>query len=446
MAARPAAGDADPASLVRSFFDRHRVGGAVVGIVANGEFAWTYLHGHAEQEAGPPIETSTAFRIASITKTFTAAATVLLARDGALALHEPAARMLPELAAAGDQTSAITVEQLLSHRSGLPRESPAFDWSERRFPTIDEILAEADRLRLVAPPGGEPRYSNLGYQLLGEIVARAADAPYEDVVRGRLLEPLDMRATGFEPVGTPARGYEARVFSDHLPPADDRLKVTSAEGGMWATVGDVARWAAVHLRGDDPVLPKEVLHDLHDPRWEGPDPRPALGWYRRGGDADPRIGHSGGTFGFSGRLELAPAHDLAAIVLVAGSAPAAELADRLLGHAIAEGAPEGSVRSDARRPAPLPTGVEELLGLYSWEDLSLPARVEWRDGGLALIRSWEDDGAAAALEPTDDPLTFVVRGGRAAGEPLTFRRGSHGRITGFTISGWPLVRLVPERD
>lgn len=445
MATRPLAGDDDPAAVVEAFFDRHRVGGAVVGLVADGELAWTHLHGYAEQREGSPVDARTAFRIASITKTFTAATVALLVRDGVLALHEPVVRRLPELAAVGDDAAEITVEQLLVHRSGLPRESPAFDWSERRLPTIAEILAEADRVRLAGPPGGEPRYSNLGYQLLGELIARAAEMPYEEAVRARLLEPLGLAATAFEPVGPHAHGYEARVFSDHLPPADDRLKATSSDGGLWATVGDVARWAAVHLRGDA-ALPEEVLRELHAPRWDGPDPRPALGWYRSGDDDDPRIGHSGGTFGFSGRLELAPAHGLAVVVLAAGSAPAGELATRLLDLAASHGVPSGTTRSSVPRPAPVPPGVEELLGLYSWEDLSLPARVEWRDGGLALVRSWEDGGTAAALEPTGDPLAFVVRGGRAAGEPLVFRRGSHGRIAGFTIAGWPLVRLVPEQD
>lgn len=445
MATRPRAGDDDPAGVVEAFFDRHRVGGAVAGLVAGGDLAWTHVHGYAEQLEGPPVDARTTFRIASITKTFTAATVSLLVREGALALHEPAVRRLPELAAVGDDAAEITVEHLLAHRSGLPRESPAFDWSERRFPTIEEILAEADRVRLVGAPGGEPRYSNLGYQLLGELVARAAETPYEEVVRSRLLGPLGLAETAFEPVGTPARGYEARVFSDHLPPADERLKATSADGGLWATVGDVARWAAVHLRGA-PALPRDMLRELHAPRWDGRDPRPALGWYRSGDDDDPRIGHSGGTFGFSGRLELAPARDLAVVVLAAGSAPAGELATRLLDLAASHGVPSGTTRSSVPRPAPVPPGVEELLGLYSWEDLSLPARVEWRDGGLALVRSWEDGGAAAALEPTGDPLAYVVRVGRAAGEPLTFRRGSHGRIAGFTIAGWPLVRLVPERD
>jgi CubicO group peptidase (beta-lactamase class C family) len=438
------------AGIVEAFFDRHRVGGAVVGIVSGGELAWVHTHGYEELEAGPPVEAGTVFRIASITKTFTAAATMLLTDAGAVSLEEPAISWLPELAVLDGPTEEITIERLLAHRAGLPRESPSFDWSAARFPTVGQILAEADRIRLAGAPGGEPRYSNLGYQLVGEIVARAAGAPFEDVVAGRLLEPLGLARTGFVPAGEAARrlarGYEARVFSDHLPPADERPKATSADGGLWATVGDVARWALVHLHGDQRVLPKELLAELHRPRWDGDGPRPALGWYRTGDDADPRLGHSGGTFGFSGRLELAPAHDLAAVVLVAGSAPAGELAGRLLGHAIAHGPPSGTSGSARPRPAPIPTDRAGLLGLYAWEDLSLPVQVEWRDGGLAIVRSWEDGGAAAALEPTDDPLAFVVRGGRAAGELLRFRRGSHGRISGFTIGGWPFVRLVAEAD
>jgi hypothetical protein len=86
------------------------------------------------------------------------------------------------------------------------------------------------------------------------------------------------------------------------------------------------------------------------------------------------------------------------------------------------------------------------VGLYSWEDLGELARVEWRDERLALL--WANatpDASPQVLEPTDDPLRFVVRGGREAGEPCVFRRGDDGSVVGLTLRGWPLVRLVAAR-
>ncbi len=328
MAGGPARDDRGPDELVEAFFDRHRVGGAVAGVVRGAELTWTHAHGYTELTSGPRVQVTTPFRIASITKTFTATAVMQLREEGRVALDDVVIQHLPELQAAGDPIGAVTIKHLLTHRAGLPRESPAFDWAERRFPSVEETLDRAARLRFLGAPGTQHRYSNLGYQLLGEIVARAGELAYEEWIQRRVLEPLGMGDTAFVARGEPAaQGYEARVFSDWLPPADERRKPTEADGGLWSTVADLATWARFQLEGDDRVLSRGGLGALHAPSDDGPDPVPAIGWYRRGTGVDLRIGHSGGTFGFSSRLVFAPAHELAAIVLAAGSALVATLAD-----------------------------------------------------------------------------------------------------------------------
>jgi D-alanyl-D-alanine carboxypeptidase len=443
---------------VAAFFARDPVGGAVAGVVAGRELAWSAAYGFADLETGAPVTPETVFRAASITKTFTATAVMQLRDDGALRLDDPLTDHLPEFAAASNPFGAIedvTIRRLLSHEAGLPGEAPDFDWFHDRFPGIEEITAAFDRLELVVPPESRVKYSNLGYQLLGEVIARAGAEPYSAAIERRLLRPLGMRESSFGPEGElrarMATGYDARAFTDDLPRADDRPKGTLADGGLCTTLGDLARWASFQLRGDERVLSPASLAEMHRPR-RVMDPgwirAAGLGWYcTRHGD-DVLVGHSGGTFGFVSRIVCSPRHDLAVVILANGDAPVPALATRLLDAATAaEASAPRAVALDAPTlPTPVPAGAEELLGLYAWEDLSFVMRVEWRDGRLTLARGvGTPEEQLLGLAPTDDPFEFVVEDGRPAGERLRFLRSDDGAVDGFSLGGWPLVRLVPAR-
>ena len=151
------------------------------------------------------------YRIASITKTFTGSAIMQLRAAGLLQLDDPAVSFLPELRGGGGRFGAIesvTIRRLLSHESGLRSEPPGTDWSIPRFEgDVARTLAHAGEIGTVVPPNRQWKYSNLGYQLLGEIVARVSGSPYTDYVSEKILQPLGMSATSFEPLpGQLARG------------------------------------------------------------------------------------------------------------------------------------------------------------------------------------------------------------------------------------------------
>jgi hypothetical protein len=170
----------------------------------------------------------------------------------------------------------------------------------------------------------------------------------------------------------------------------------------------------------------------------------ALAWQvmRRGDDVF--VGHSGGTFGYSSSLLLEPREGVGAIVLSNGTGSAPALALELL--AIGLAAIRDARPLDAQLPTRVPERFGELLGLYAWEDLGAHARIEWRAGVLALVWPVDAGEEPQVLEPTDDPLRFVVRGGRETGEACVFRRGADGAISGLTLRGWPLARLLAARE
>lgn len=447
-------------AAVASAFAEAPVGGAVVGIVSGDHPVWSTTYGFADLESRRPVDGDTVFRAASITKTFTATAVVQLRDAGALRFDDPLTSHLPEFGAASNPFGPIedvTLLRLLTHTSGLPVEAPQFDWFDDRYPDTGAIVGALDGLALVVAPDDRIKYSNLGYQLLGEVVSRVAGMPYADAIERRITAPLGMLDTTFDPTALGARtatGYDARVFSDDLPRAEARPKGTISDGGLWTTLGDLGRWASFQLEGDDAVLLPASLALMHRPRRVAdPTWRRAvgLGWYLHRTDAGVRVGHSGGTFGFVSRITIDPAARLGVVILANGDAPLAPLADELLdlvaGDPHLRGAGSGGSASvDRPLPIPVPPGVRPLLGLYAWEDLSFVVRVEWRDGRIA-VGSGEGTSAreSAALAATEDPFVFVVESGRSAGERLTFLRAGDGPVDGLTLGGWPLVRLLPAR-
>lgn len=444
---------------VARFVARHRIPGAVAGAVVGADLVWTAPYGFVDLDAGAEPDERTLYRVASVTKTFTAAAIVQLRDEGRLRLDDPLVAHLPEFGRATNPFGPIedvTIRRLLTHEAGLPVESPLFDWAAGGYPTIDAIVGSLDRVVLTVAPDSAHKYSNLGFQLLGEIIARACGASYEDAVGSRLLEPLGMASSTFRPtadeLARAAPGHDARTFSDRLVPAAARSKPTTADGGLYSTVADLARWVSAQYpptgsAADAPVVSARSLEEMHRPRrlldagWRRAQ---ALAWQvaRRGEDV--LVGHSGGTFGYSSAVLFSPRDRVGVVVLSNGTAPVSALAPELVELIVAD--VRATRTSSPALPPPMPEAYTDLIGLYAWEDVGELARVEWRDGRLAFVWAAAADETAQTLEPTPEPLRFVVRGGRETGEPCVFRRGGDGAIVGLTIRGWPLARLVPAGE
>src|SRR5690242_17226270 len=215
-------------SAATEFVREHRLPGLAAGVVHGDELVWTAGPGFADVGARTRPNAGTLYRIASITKTFTATLVMQLRDEGLLALDDPAVEHLPELEAADASVapiSALTIRRMLSHESGLLGDPPGTDWSSARYEANAAAnLARAPEIGIRVPPNTQQKYSNLGYQLLGEIVARASGRPYADALRTRILEPLGMTSTGFDPLGgdldaRKAVGYAPRGFSDDLQPS-----------------------------------------------------------------------------------------------------------------------------------------------------------------------------------------------------------------------------------
>jgi CubicO group peptidase (beta-lactamase class C family) len=456
MSGPVAGGAVEYEAKLASFVKDNRVAGAAASVQHGDELAWASGAGFADFASGRAAAPDTLYRIASITKTFTGTAIMRLRDAGKLDLDDPAVQWLPELADSGspDAIGRVTIRRLLSHESGLTSEPPGTDWATPSYEGIAaRNLARAGEIFAAIGPNQQTKYSNLGYQLLGEIVRRASGVEYPGYVQQEILAPLSMTQTMFDPVPEVladrcATGYIARRFSDELDIAPVMTNFW-AEGGLWSTAEDLARWVSFHLgaHAEPPrvssVLAAETLREMHKPRYlldETWTEAYAISWYAIRKDEVTWIQHSGGLHGFETNVCFDRDQKVGAVVLVNGTANAAALAMELA--SIARRLAQASAPEIAA-PQPTPAEYKPLLGLYATEATDEMCRVEWRDRKLVIVTPGEPD-QVVPLRPAGDPDVFVAGPGfRDSGETVRFHRLATGEVASVYVGSVTLRRLGP---
>lgn len=321
LAALPGALAAQSSPVVDSLlapFARPGMPGASVLVVRHDSVLVRTAVGLADVEAGVAATPATNYRLASLSKQFTAAAVVLLARDGRLALDDPARRYLPELPAYAD---GVTLRHLLTHTAGLSDYEAFVPDSQVRQVHDDDVLAlvrdHADRPYFA--PGTAWRYSNTGYALLALVVARVTGQRFADVLRARLFAPAGMAHTvaheaGRSVVARRAWGYT--VTGDTVRRTDQsNTSAVLGDGGIYASIDDLARWDATlwhaPLVGD--ALWRETTTAMR--LADGSTAGYGFGWFTDRWRGHARLRHHGETRGFTNAIARFPADGLTIIVL-----------------------------------------------------------------------------------------------------------------------------------
>lgn len=335
--AGPAASTDSPESTItaaaEAWMTSAHVPGLVYGVVKDGKLVLVRGLGVQDTDTKRPVTADSRFRIASMSKAFTAMAILKLRDEGKLSLDAPAERYVPELKGWTYPTTdspRITVADLLHHIAGFVEDNP---WGDRMQP-----LSEANftaMLKAGVPfaqaPGIRMEYSNFGYALLGRIVTNVSGRPYQDYIRSQIMQPLGMAATGYDvfksPAGSRALGY--RWQDDAWLREPDMADGTfGAMGGVETTANDYAKWVAFLLSawpardGADagPVKRGTVRGIVEGANFVsvGERPRPAGGTCRTAGayakgwrveedcDFGRLVTHSGGYPGYGSLLVLLP--------------------------------------------------------------------------------------------------------------------------------------------
>ena len=239
-------------AVFREVAERLHAPGAAWGVVIDGELAHAGAVGYRDVTTKAPVDADTVFRIASMTKSFTAVAILGLRDEGKLSLDDPAERYVPELKELRYPTAdspRITIRHLLSHSEGFPEDNP---WGDQQLGLSQAQMAELMRkgIPFSNAPGVAYEYSNYGFAILGAIVARVSGMPYNEYLAARILRPLGMTSTTMEPSAVrPDRLAHGYRWEDERWKAEPLLPdgAFGPMGGMLTSVRDLGRYVAAQL-------------------------------------------------------------------------------------------------------------------------------------------------------------------------------------------------------
>ncbi len=294
------------------------VPGAAVGVVQDDEVIHSAGYGLASLEWNIPNDADTVFKLASISKPFTALLVMMLESEGLLDLHVPLQTYLPDIHTAGHE---VTIHHLLTHTSGIYSytNAPEFMTHDRYFPTDPLTLMDAFmQIPFDFKPGERYAYNNSAYHLLGVIMEQVSGQSYGDLLQAHILTPCDMHDT--QHLASPriiprmANGYA--YDDDHPQPANYLdMSRTYAAGSLISTVNDMCRWSQKLWSGA--LVPLEILERMTQPTLlnNGETHPYGYGWGLVPYDGHAIIGHTGGIFGFTTHYVHLPDDALSVIVL-----------------------------------------------------------------------------------------------------------------------------------
>ena len=389
--------------------------GAVVLVGRHGKVVYRKAYGNrAVAPAAEPMTVDTVFDMASLTKVVATATSVMtLVEDGKIRLQDRVAKFIPEFASGGGARDQVTIEELLTHRAGLAADDPMALY----VGTPQEIFERKYRQPLVAAPGSKFLYSDVGFEVLGELVRRVSSLPLNEYAAKRVFGPLGMKETGFLPL-SPSSPSKKSSLSSLLPriapteringeirrgavhdPRAYALGGVAGHAGLFSTADDLARFCAAMLKGGGGVLSPAGVASMMRPRFYGDGVLRGLGWdvgssfSTNRGDLFPlgSVGHTGWT-GTS--MWLDPATDTFVILLTNRNHPDES------GNVVALRGKVATIVASAitdRRPEELRKASEEtaLLAAVGAMSSARRARARLRRPRLRPRASWGRSGRAS---------------------------------------------------
>lgn len=295
--------------------------GIVAGVIENNEKR-VIPYGHLDVDDPRPLNGDTVFEIGSITKVFTKLLLADMAQRGEVALDDPVSKLLPSsVRIPGRNGRAITLIDLATHTSGLPREAGNMKYTDTGNPyadyTIDQLYEFLSNYSLTRNIGSEREYSNLGFGLLGHALARRADTDYETLVRSRICTPLGMNNTRI----TFTPDMKQRLAAGHDPGLtfidNWDFPALPGFGALRSTVNDLLIFLSAHLDPTSSLISPAITYAQQKvPRPAGQeDMEVNLGWGISNIDGKEIYWHNGGTGGYCSWTGFNPGDNAGVVVL-----------------------------------------------------------------------------------------------------------------------------------
>lgn len=323
---------------------------ATAVIVRGNEVVWQESVGVADIESERAASAETIYHLGSVTKLFTAVLLMQLETAGKLTLSDTLVKHLP--AVSNSALHPITLQQLVSHTSGLPMMPPIpkmlkamqtfpptlESLRQMHFPDVDELLQSLDDVELQAEPGSEVAYSNLGVALLAFVLERVGERPYSQLLHENILNPLNMTSSGLweEMENHPQLATCYLPFGDPplaAPPEMKRIKAFVPTGGLCASASDMARFMSAFLREDGTLLPSDkkrqmvtAVQKTEDSRYTDQNVASGvgIGWFLSDFAGATLADHGGADPSTAAYLGIVPVHNIGLFLATnSGKNPAA---------------------------------------------------------------------------------------------------------------------------
>jgi CubicO group peptidase (beta-lactamase class C family) len=387
-------------SVVRAAMERWTVPGVVVGILSDGE---TTVHawGTANLDTGEALRTDALFRVASISKVFTATLAMTLVDEGLLDLDAPVSRYLPDLRLTPDDVQdRVTMRQLLSHGSGILGDY--FVDHGQSESALETAIGHFGSLPRLSDPGELWAYCNSGFHLSGRVIETILATPFDRAMRERVFDPLGLERTCF--FAHEAIVYPYAIGHDQIAPDSDEHRVAPQgyprnrfpAGGVISNAVDLLRFAGFHMSDGSvdgvQVLTPETVAAMHEPQRQAACWADAwgIGWDIREIGGTRVIAHGGSINGFKSQLTLVPSRNFAIVILT--NSGRGDIINRVVEHwalsaccGLESTAPKPVAMSDDR--------LARFAGTYRQRDTTITVAVD--SGQLTLTTTapwpWHDE-------------------------------------------------------
>ena len=435
-------GDFDTAAIDNVFADfNSETPGCALGVVQSGQLVYGRGYGMANLEHDIPINTTSVFRIGSVSKQFAAAVAALAAMEGYLDLEDPLQKWIPELP---DYGEPLTLRHTLNHTSGLRDYITLMSLKGLRgddFYTVAELIeVQALQEELNFPSGSEYLYSNSGYVLATEAVARAVGKPFKDYAEEVLFRPLQMSHSHFHD----DHNHIVPLRADGYSPRGDgfRTNMTTldmiGDGGVYTSIDDMVHWVTALEQdgirsGLTPILEtRGVLNS-------GEEISYALGQSHGEHRGRATIGHGGSWVGFRADVLRFPSQGTSIVTLcnradASPSGRAIQVADIVLAEHLAPVSEERSLEAEDRRERTEPSEINDpspYLGTYYSPELDV--NYEFVNTGGSLVVHMGSNAESELQRISGDTLA-------AGSRTFRFSR-ERGGVTGFELDAGRVVHL-----
>jgi CubicO group peptidase (beta-lactamase class C family)/D-alanyl-D-alanine dipeptidase len=309
---------------IQAAVDAGKVPALSIALIIDQKVVWSAGFGIADPATETRADADTAYRVGSVSKLFTDVAAMQLVEQGKLDLDQPVSTYLPDFKPINPFDKSITLRQLMSHRSGLVRESPVGHYFDPTSPSIEATVQSLNDTELVFEPESRTSYSNAAITVVGRVVEVVSGEPFAQYVSKHVIDPCGMTNASF--VATPeikAKLAQAIMwtYDDRTSPAPTFALGTLPAGNLYASANDLSKFVLMLMAGGvgpgGRVLKEETIKSMYIPQFQAAGARSGFGLGFALGDLDGElaVGHGGAVYGFSTQVQFLPEKKLGVVVM-----------------------------------------------------------------------------------------------------------------------------------